>query len=84
MADGISARGAGNGASCETARRYERRAEEVETEGYDRVSAAPRTRLALLRGEMDEVERLEPINLGRIQHEYLCRRRRRASTRSRR
>jgi class 3 adenylate cyclase len=54
----------------ETARQYERRAEEVETEGYDRVLAAPRTWLALLRGEMDEVERLEPINLGRIQHEY--------------
>jgi class 3 adenylate cyclase len=54
----------------ETARQYERRAEEVETEGYDRVLAAPRTWLALLRGEMDEVDRLEPINLGRIQHEY--------------
>ncbi len=54
----------------QTARQYERRAEEVETEGYDRVLAAPRTWLALLRGEMDEVERLEPINLGRIQHEY--------------
>jgi len=53
-----------------TARQYERRAEEVETEGYDRVLAAPRTWLALLRGEMDEVDRLEPINLGRIQHEY--------------
>jgi hypothetical protein len=37
----------------------------VETEGYDRVVAAPRTWLALLRGETDEVERLEPINLGR-------------------
>jgi class 3 adenylate cyclase len=52
------------------ARQYERRAQEVETEGYDRVLAAPRTWLALLRGEMDEVDRLEPINLGRIQHEY--------------
>jgi tetratricopeptide (TPR) repeat protein len=54
----------------DTARRYERRAEEVETEGYDLVLAAPRTWLALLRGEMDEVDRLEPIGLGRIQHEY--------------
>jgi hypothetical protein len=54
----------------ETARHYERRAEEVENEGYDLVLAAPRTWLALLRGEMDEVDRLEPINLGRIQHEY--------------
>jgi class 3 adenylate cyclase len=61
---------AGTAGDNETARRYERRAEEVETEGYDRVLAAPRTWLALLRGEMDEVERLEPINLGRIQHEY--------------
>jgi len=52
------------------ARHYERRAEEVETEGYDLVLAAPRTWLALLRGEMDEVDRLEPIDLGRIQHEY--------------
>ena len=54
----------------EAARQYERRAEEVETEGYDRVLAAPRTWLALLRGEMDEVDRLERINVGRIQHEY--------------
>jgi hypothetical protein len=54
----------------EAARHYERRAEEVETEGYDRVLAAPRTWLALLWGEMDEVDRLERINLGRIQHEY--------------
>ncbi len=54
----------------ETARHYERRAEEVETEGYDLVLAAPRTWLALLRGEMDEVERLQPSDLTRIQHEY--------------
>ena len=54
----------------ETARHYERRAEEVENEGYGLVLAAPRTWIALLRGEMDEVDRLEPINLGRIQHEY--------------
>jgi class 3 adenylate cyclase len=54
----------------ESARHYERRAEAVETEGYEVVLAAPRTWLALLRGEMDEVERLEPIGIGRIQHEY--------------
>ena len=44
----------------ETARHYERRAEEVATEGYDLVLAAPRTWLALLRGEIDELDRLEP------------------------
>jgi class 3 adenylate cyclase len=54
----------------ETSLRYERRADEVENEGYDLVLAAPRTWLALLRGDMDEVDRLEPMNLGRIQHEY--------------
>jgi len=54
----------------ETARRYEQHAGEMATEGYDSVLAAPRTWLALLRGEMDEVDRLEPIDLGRIQHEY--------------
>jgi class 3 adenylate cyclase len=54
----------------ETALHYERRADEVENEGYDLVLAAPRTWLALLRGDMDEVDRLEPMNLGRIQHEY--------------
>jgi len=54
----------------ETARQYERRAEEVENEGYEFVLAAPRIWLALLRGEMDEVDRLEPIDLRRVQHEY--------------
>jgi class 3 adenylate cyclase len=52
------------------ARRYERRAEEVATEGYDVVLAAPRTWLALLRGKLDEVDRLARIDLTRIQHEY--------------
>ena len=54
----------------ETARRYERRAEEVATEGYDLVLAAPRTWLALLRGEIDELDRLEPVDLSRVKHEY--------------
>jgi class 3 adenylate cyclase len=54
----------------ETARRYERRAEEVATEGYDLVLAAPRTWLALLRGEIDELDRLEPVDLTRVKHEY--------------
>jgi class 3 adenylate cyclase len=53
-----------------TARAYERTAEEVPTEGYDSVLAAPRTWLALLRGDMGEVERLQPIDLARVQHEY--------------
>jgi class 3 adenylate cyclase len=52
------------------ARRYERRAEKVATEGYDLVLAAPRTWLALLRGKLDEVDRLARIDLARIQHEY--------------
>jgi class 3 adenylate cyclase len=54
----------------EAARHYERRAEEVATEGYDLVLAAPRTWLALLRGEIDELDRLEPVDLARVKHEY--------------
>jgi len=54
----------------ETARQYERRADEVATEGYDLVLAAPRTWLALLRGEIDEVDSLEPIDLARVKTEY--------------
>jgi hypothetical protein len=55
----------------ETARRYERRAGEVATEGYDFVLAAPRTWLALLRGQIEEVERLQPIDLARVKPEYM-------------
>jgi hypothetical protein len=54
----------------ETSRRHERRAEEVATEGYDFALAAPRTWLALLRGEIDEIDRLEPIDLARGQTWY--------------
>jgi class 3 adenylate cyclase len=54
----------------ETARRYEQRAEEVATEGYDLVLAAPRTWLALLRGKIDALDRLEPVDLARVKHEY--------------
>jgi class 3 adenylate cyclase len=51
----------------ETARRYEHRAEEVVTEGYDIVLAAPRARLALLRGELDDVAALvEPLGQARV------------------
>ena len=54
----------------ETARRYEGRAEEVATEGYDFVLVAPRTWLALLRREMDEVAPLDPADLARVRPEY--------------
>jgi class 3 adenylate cyclase len=54
----------------EVAGRYERRAEEVATEGYDFVLAAPRTWLALLRGQLDRVDRLEPVDLARGQTWY--------------
>jgi len=55
----------------ETARRYEGRAEDVATEGYEVVLAAPRTRLALLRGELDHVDGLEtPIGLAGVKDEY--------------
>jgi class 3 adenylate cyclase/tetratricopeptide (TPR) repeat protein len=40
------------------ARRYERRAAEITPEGYDYMLAGPRTRLALLRGELGEVDAL--------------------------
>src|ERR671936_705358 len=46
----------------EAARRYEGRADEVATEGYDFVLAAPRAWLALLRGEIEDVRPLiEPL-----------------------
>jgi class 3 adenylate cyclase len=54
----------------ETTRRHERRAAEVATEGYDVVLAAPRTWLALLRDEIDEVDRLQPVDLARVKPEY--------------
>lgn len=40
------------------ARRYERRGEEVATEGYEAVLAAPRARLRLARGDLDGLEQL--------------------------
>ena len=43
----------------EAARRYEERGEELSGGAYDQLSA-PRTRLALLRGRLDEVERVAP------------------------
>ena len=50
----------------EAARRYERRAEEVATEGYDFVVAAPRVWLALHRGEVDDIAALiEPLRQAR-------------------
>ena len=54
----------------ETARHYERLADEVATEGYDFVLAAPRTWLALVRGELDRLDRLEAVDLARGQTWY--------------
>jgi class 3 adenylate cyclase len=54
----------------ETARHYERLADEVATEGYDFVLAAPRTWLALARGEMDKFDHLEALDLARGQTWY--------------
>jgi hypothetical protein len=54
----------------ESARKYERRAKEVATEGYDPVLAAPRIWLALLRGDLDALDRLGSIDLARVKHEY--------------
>jgi hypothetical protein len=54
----------------EMARRYERRAEEVATEGYDFVLAAPKTWLALARGTMEDVTPLDAADLARVRPEY--------------
>jgi class 3 adenylate cyclase len=54
----------------EAARHYERRADAVATEGYDFALAAPRTWLALLRREIEDVDRLEPVDLARGQTWY--------------
>jgi hypothetical protein len=53
-----------------TARHYERLADEIATEGYDFVLAAPRTWLALLRGESDPLEGVESLDLARGQTWY--------------
>jgi class 3 adenylate cyclase len=54
----------------ESARHYERLADEVTTEGYDFVLAAPRIWLALLRGDLDRLDRLEVLDLARGQTWY--------------
>jgi class 3 adenylate cyclase/tetratricopeptide (TPR) repeat protein len=54
----------------EAARRYERRADEITPEGYDFVLAAPRMWLALLRGEIDTLERVESLDVARGQTWY--------------
>jgi tetratricopeptide (TPR) repeat protein len=51
-------------------RYYERRAEEVVTEGYEAVLAAPRTWLALWRGDVENIVLMAKADLARIQHEY--------------
>jgi class 3 adenylate cyclase len=49
----------------EASRRYEERANELVLEGYDYVLAGPRTRLALHRGEVGDVDLLiTPVDLG--------------------
>jgi len=49
----------------EAARRYEQRAGEVAPEGYEAMLAAPRARLALLRGDIGDVDSLlGPLALG--------------------
>ena len=49
----------------EASRRYEERANELALEGYDYVLAGPRTRLALHRGEVGDVDSLiTPVDLG--------------------
>jgi hypothetical protein len=52
------------------ARHYERLADEIATEGYDFVLAAPRIWLALLRGEIDPLEHVESPELARGQTWY--------------
>jgi class 3 adenylate cyclase len=60
----VIALAAGYAGDEQAARRYECRANEVATEGYDSVLAAPRAWLALLRGEIDDVRALiEPLGL---------------------
>jgi hypothetical protein len=55
----------------EAAKRYERRADEVATEGYDFLLAAPRTWLALVRGELHNTEALiDPLDLSRSPMAY--------------
>jgi class 3 adenylate cyclase len=49
----------------ETAAHYERRASDVATEGYDLALAGPRTWLALVRGQIDEIDCFEAVDLAR-------------------
>ena len=67
----VTALAAAHAGDDEAARRYERRAEEVASEGYDIVLAGPRTWLALLRGEIDEIDALiDAVDLPRGQTWY--------------
>jgi class 3 adenylate cyclase len=54
----------------EMAAHYERRAGAVATEGYDLALAGPRTRLALMRGQIDEIDAFEAVDLARGQTWY--------------
>jgi hypothetical protein len=55
----VTALAAGYRGDDDAARRYEERGEEL-SRGAGAVLSAPRTRLALLRGRLDEVERVAP------------------------
>jgi len=61
----VTALAAAHAGDDETARRFERRADEVATEGYDFALAAPRIWLALSRGRLGEADGLEPVDLAR-------------------
>jgi class 3 adenylate cyclase len=61
----LTALAAAHAGDDETAQHYERLADEVASEGYDFVLAAPRIWLALLRGEIDTLDRLQPRDLAR-------------------
>jgi class 3 adenylate cyclase len=49
---------------------FEQLAEVVETEGYEVVLSAPRTWLALQRGEVETVDLPSAAEIARVQHEY--------------
>lgn len=66
----VTALAAAHAGDDETARRYERRANEVATEGYDFALAAPRIWLALLRKEIVKADGLEAADLARGQTWY--------------
>jgi hypothetical protein len=60
----ILALAAAHGGDDQAARRFERRADEIAPEGYDFMLSAPRTWLAVLRGDVGDVDALiSPVDL---------------------